>query len=115
MYTTNNNKKKIKWLKKNNVKVILIKKMESKIDYNSIFKSFIKTGFSRILVETGLTFINFLIINNFINNIYIFKSNSNLSKRGFNNSSNKLIKKIKLKNKLKIYLENDKVFKERLK
>ena len=88
--------------------------MKSKEDFFSIFKSLIKLGFSRVFVETGLTFINFLIVNKFINNIYIFKTNTNLLKNGLNNSSNKLIKKIKLKNKLKINLDNDTVYSERL-
>ena len=114
IYTTNNNKKKINWLKKNNVKVFLIKNMNSKNDYKKIFRTFIKLNFSRILIETGLTFINFLIKNKLLNNIYIFKTNSNLSNNGFNNSSNKLIKKIKLKNKLKVFLNNDKAYLERL-
>ena len=114
IYTTNNNKKKIKWLKKQNVKVILINKMHSKEDYIKIFRTFTKQNFSRILIESGLTFINFLINNKLLNNIYIFKTNGNLRKNGFNNSSNKLIKKIKLKNKLKVFLNNDNVYLERL-
>jgi len=114
IYTTNNNKKKINWLKKNNVKVILIDKMNTKEDYIKIFRSLIKLNFSRIFIESGLTFINFLINNNILNNIYIFKTNTDLNKNGFNNSSNKLIKKIKLKNKLKVYLNSDNVYLESL-
>ena len=114
VYTTNNNKKKINWLKKKNVKVILVDKMDTKEDFIKIFKSFSKLNFSRIFIETGLTFINFLVINRLINNIYIFKTNINLNKNGLNNSSNKHIKKIKLKNKLKVYLNNDKAYLERL-
>ena len=114
IYTTKFDKSKIKWLKKKNVKVILMDGMKSKEDFFSIFKSLIKLGFSRVFIETGLTFINFLIVNKFINNIYIFKTNTNLLKNGLNNSSNKLIKKIKLKNKLKINLDNDTVYSERL-
>ena len=37
-------------------------------------------GYSRILVETGLTFLNTLIKNKLINDLYIFKSNNNLKK-----------------------------------
>ena len=48
-----------------------------------LFKSFIKLNFSRIFVESGLTFINFLIKNKLINNIYIFKTNFNLNKKWF--------------------------------
>ena len=114
LYTTNNNKKKINWLKKNNIKVLIMERMNTRDDYIKIFKSFTKLNFSRIFIETGLTFINFLINNKLLNNIYIFKTDTNLNKNGFNNSSNKLIKKIKLKNKLKVYLNNDNVYLERL-
>ena len=92
-----------------------MRKMNTKEDFTNLFKSLIKLKFSRIIVETGLTFVNFLMKNKFIDNIYIFKTNINLNKNGFNNSSNELLKKIKLKNKLKVNLENDKVYLERLK
>ncbi len=115
IYTTKYNKKKISWLKKNRAKVIILKNMKSKDDFNKLFISFIKLRFSRIFVESGLTFINFLIKHKFINKIYIFKTKINLDKNGFNNSSNRLIKKIKLKNKLKVNLDNDAVYLERLK
>ena len=88
--------------------------MNSKQDFVDLFQSFIKFGFSRILIETGLSFINHLLNNKLINNIYIFKTNVNLKKNGFNNSSNKLLKKIKLKNKLKVFLNDDNVYFERL-
>ncbi len=114
LITTKNNKKKINWLKKKNIRVILIKKMNSKEDFNKIFYYFSKLGFSRIIVESGLTFTNFLIANKMLNNIYIFKTNYNLKKNGINYSSNKLLKKIKLKNKLKVYLDNDCAYYERL-
>ena len=34
-----------------------------------------KIGYSRILIETGLTFLNNLIKNKMIHDLYIFKSN----------------------------------------
>ena len=74
-----------------------------------------KLKLSRILVESGLIFSNYLISQKFIDNIYIFKTNNNLNKHGSNNSSNKLIKKIKLKNKLQVNLNTDKAYLERLK
>jgi len=114
IYTTNNNKKKINWLKKNNVKVLIMNSMNTKDDYIKIFRSFTKLNFSRIFIESGLTFINFLINDKLLNNIYIFRTDTNLNKNGFNNSSNKLIKKIKLRNKLKVYLNSDSVYLERL-
>ena len=114
IYTTNNDEKKIYWLKKKDVKVILVDKMNTREDYIKIFRSFTKLNFSRVFVESGLTLVNFLINNKLLNNIYIFKTDTNLNKNGFNNSSNKLIKKIKLKNKLQVYLNSDSVYLERL-
>ena len=91
-----------------------MKSMNTKDDYIKLFKSLIKMNYSRVFVEAGLTFINFLIKKTF-DNVYIFKTKNNLVKNGFNNSSNKLLKKIKLKNKLKVYLDEDNVYFERLK
>ena len=88
--------------------------MSSIDDFKKLFSYFTKLGFSRLFVESGLTFINFLILSNLINYIYIFKTNFNLKKNGSNNSSNKLLRKIKLKNKLKTFLGDDNVYKERL-
>jgi len=59
--------------------------------------------------------LNFLIKNNFLNNIYIFKSNFPLKKAGLNFSSNNIIKKIYLKNKINVNLFGDKLFIEKLK
>ncbi len=115
IYTKKNDKEKIKWLKKNKVRVILMKSFDSKKDFVKIFKSFSKLKYSRIFVETGLTFLNVLLKNNLLDNIYIFKTKFNLGKNGFNNSSNKFIKKIKLKEKLRINLNGDSVYFERLK
>ena len=112
--TIKNNRKKIKWLESYKAKVILFDKMNSKSDFNKLFNTFNKLGYSRIFVESGLTFINFLISNKILNQIYIFKSKFNLKTNGFNNSSNYLLKKIKLKNKLKFFLDSDTVFSERL-
>ena len=114
LYTTKDNKSKISWLRKKKVKVLLMKRIDTKNDFFKLFKSFVKLGLSRIFVESGLTLINFLIKNDFINNIYIFKTNYNLNKNGSNNSSNKMLKKIKLKNKLNVFLNNDSAYLERL-
>ena len=106
--------KKIRWLKKNKIKVFLKKNMNTFSDYKILFKSFTNLGYSRVLVESGLTFMNFLINNKLINEIYIFKTRFDLNKYGLNSSSNKLIKKIKLKNKLKVNLGDDAVYKEKI-
>ena len=50
-----------------------------------------------------------------IDNLYLFKSNLNLNKNGINYGSNRLIKKIKLTNKLQTNLDNDRGYIERIK
>ena len=116
IFTSNNNKKKIKLLtKSSHVKVFYLKNMNKKNHYIKIFKFLLKKGYYRILIESGLVFNNFLIQNKFLNNIYIFKSNFKLNKSGFNNTSNYLIKKIKLRNKLDVFLYEDQLFREKLK
>jgi diaminohydroxyphosphoribosylaminopyrimidine deaminase/5-amino-6-(5-phosphoribosylamino)uracil reductase len=50
IYTTNNNKNKINWFKRKNIKVFIMKKMSSKDDFTKLFKSFIKLNFSRIFI-----------------------------------------------------------------
>ena len=44
----------------------------------------------------------------------IFKSSISLKKTGLNNANKNLLKKIKLKNLIKVYLYGDKLYKERL-
>ena len=72
-------------------------------------------GYHRIFVETGLTFLNFLIKNKFLKSIYIFKSSTYLKKLGFNLPKSNLLKKIALKNQINVNLFGDKLYKENLK
>ena len=89
--------------------------MKSKNDFNNLFNNLKKKGYSRLFVESGLTFLNFLIKNKFLTNIYIFRSNKYLRKHGINYSNPNIIKKIPLKNSINVNLFGDKIFKERLK
>ncbi len=115
LFTHSKNKKKILYLKKRGIKVIFINPLEKKKDFKNLFLFLKKTGYSRIFVETGLTFINFLIKNKFLNNIYIFKSSNSLKKFGINYSNPNIIKKINLKNMINVNLFGDKLYKEKLK
>jgi riboflavin biosynthesis pyrimidine reductase len=89
--------------------------MNKKDDYRNIFLKLKKKGNSRILVESGLTFLNFLLKIKLINNLYVFKSNINLKKEGFNYSNNSFLKKINLKKKIKVNLLGDNLYKVKLK
>ena len=74
-----------------------------------LYKKIYKLGYSRVLFETGLTFLSTVIKNKLINNLYLFKSNRNLRKNGKNNISTNFLKKIRFK-LISINLNDDKLF-----
>ena len=71
----------------------------------------INYNLGRILVESGLIFLNHLLMNGIISNLYLFHSCLKLKTRGKNNTSNKIIKKLKLSNKIKVNLNGDNLYK----
>ena len=73
-----------------------------------MYEKIYRLGYSRIMVEAGLTFLNSLLNNKMINDLYIFKSNMKLSKNGKNNSTAKYLKKY-LTKRLTINLNGDKL------
>ena len=114
LFTSKSNKSKELIFKRKGVKVVKLN-MKNINDYKKIFKLLNKFGYSRIFVESGLVFLNFLISNNFVNNLYVFKSNYRLGKFGSNNCSNKMIKNIKLKKKIKVNLFGNLLYEVNLK
>ena len=76
-----------------------------------MFKKIYKLGYCRIFFETGLTFLNSLLQHKLVNNLYVLQNNFKLKKLGFNNMTNKYLKKIKLVSKIKINLNNDRLYK----
>ena len=115
LFTCSDNKRKILYLRKKGIKVFQINSLTSKNDFYRLFLTLKNKGYSRIFVESGLTFLNFLIKNKFLKNIYLFKSHNSLKKRGTNYSSSNTIKKINLKNPINVNLFGDKLYKERIK
>ncbi len=111
LVTSKDNIKKTIAYKKLGYKIIYIKQLKDKNDFNFFYKKIYKMGYSRILVEAGLTFLNNLIRNKAIHDLYIFKSNNKLSKYGKNNDTIKYLKKIPTK-LLKINLNGDNLFKK---
>ena len=105
-----NNRKKISFFKKKKIKIINIKKLEDKIDFENLFKIIMKIGYGRVLIESGLVFLNQLFKYKLINNLYLFKSSKFLSSNGYNNQSINFIKKMKIKNKINVNLDNDILF-----
>jgi len=105
--TTSNNKKKLSYFKKKKIKIIKLNKLDDRNDFKFLFKKLIKIGFGRILIESGLVFLNKLFKFKFINNLYVFKSNVNLYTNGLNKINSSFIKKLEFKKKIKVNLGND--------
>ena len=112
--TSEKNSSKEIFFKNKGVKIIKsIKGNDDNQNLKNIFICIKKLGFNRILVESGNTFLNSLLRSNLIRNFYLFKSSKNIRSKGHNNSSNSLIKKIKIskKNRIKINLKEDNLYK----
>ena len=76
--------KKTLGYKKMGYKIILVNQLTSKKDFYLFYKKIYKMGYARILIESGLTFLNNLLKNKLINDLYIFKSGHKLGKNGDN-------------------------------
>ena len=111
LITCKKNVKKIKVIKKMGYKIILINQLENKTDFNILIKKIYKLGYARMLVETGLTFLNFLLRNKLVNDLYIFKSTTKLGNKGKNNSNIQILKNIS-KKQIMINLNGDKLYKK---
>ncbi len=107
--------RKISFFKKKKIKVFEIKELNNKENLNSFFKKIFKLGKNRILIETGLTFLNQLLKYKLINNLFIFQSSQKIRKNGSNNSKIDYIKKLKLNNVMKVNLDGDRLIKIRIK
>ena len=117
IFTQSNNRDKEEYFKKMGINIIKLTKSSNLKDEVSEIYLFLKQfGFNRILVESGVRYINEILKYNLIQNFYLFKSSSNLKKNGKNNTKINLIKKLKttIKNKVRINLFDDTLFKIQL-
>ncbi len=114
LFTTSNNSKQTSFLKKRNIKIIKLNSLLTKDDFLDLFRKLFQLGKRRILIESGLIFLNQLLKMNFINNLYIFKSNTKLRSNGFNNSKKNFIKRLKILKQVNVNLNNDKLLKARI-
>ena len=111
LITYKTNAKKAQVFKKKGYKIIFINSLINQDDFNLLFKKIYRMGYSRILVETGLTFLNTFIKNKLVNDLYIFKTNNNLKKGGKNNATLRYLKSTSSK-LISINLKNDKLYKK---
>ena len=106
---------KILSMKKRGVIFIQIDSLESKKDFINLFEILKKKGCNRILIESGLTFLNELLKKKLIFNLYIFKSSIILGSDGSNKSSVYLIKNLKKLKRINVNLNKDNLYKIRIK
>lgn len=115
LFTSTNNKKKESFFKKKGIKIIKLNKMVTTKDFIEIFTKLNTLGYSRLFIESGAIFLNFLISNKLVNNLYIFKSPKILKNNSINSVKLNLIKNVVLKNKVKVNLFGDTLYKVILK
>ena len=115
--TNTDNPKKEKFFKKNNIKIIKVKKkINESNDLKNVLYIIKKLGYNRILVESGITFLDQLIKYNLIKNFFLFKSSINLAKNGLNNTNPIYLKKISFSRKdiIKVNLKGDTLYKVKI-
>jgi diaminohydroxyphosphoribosylaminopyrimidine deaminase/5-amino-6-(5-phosphoribosylamino)uracil reductase len=117
IFTQTNNRSKEKYFKKLGVNIIKLKKSTNlKNEVSDVYFLLKKLGFNRILVESGVKYMNEVLKNNLIKNFYLFKSSFNLNNCGQNNAKSNLIRKLKTntQSKVKINLNGDSLYKIQL-
>ena len=113
--TMSKNKKKIQFLKNKKLKIISINNLKDNHDFKILTKKFFNLGFRRILVESGLIFLEELLKQKLINNLFIFQSNEKLSKNGFKKFKTNHALNFKFHKQIKVNLDEDKLFKIKVK
>ena len=88
--------------------------MSTKNNFLDFFRKLFQIGKRRVLIESGLIFLNQLLKMNLVNNVYVFKSNTKLKSNGYNNSKKNLIKNLKILKQVNVNLNNDKLLKARI-
>ena len=115
VFTTSNNIKKISFLRSKKIKVFQIDALNNKNDFNNLFKKIYQIGKGRILIETGLVFLNKLLRFNYVNELFLFKTDKSLKSYGSNNCSIDFIKKLRFRKRINVNLENDHLLRMRIK
>ena len=113
--TTSKNAKKISFFKIKKIKVIQLSSLKYKKDFDRLFEILYQIGKRRLLIESGLIFLNTIINFKLLNHLYIFKSDKKLKKDGLNNIKMTGLLKLSNSEKIKINLNNEKLYKVKIK
>ena len=114
IFTSSKNTKKISFFKSKKCKVIQINDLKCKNDFLNLFNIIFKLGKRRILVESGLIFLTQLFKLKLVNELYLFMSNKKLGNKGLNNIYTNYLRKFQLNNKIRVNLNDDKLYKIKL-
>ena len=115
LITTSNNQKKINFFKQKKFKIIKMKSLTNKEDFIFLFKKILKLGKSRILIESGLIFLNELLRYNFVSDLFLFMSRKKLGRDGYNNTKINNFKKYNLNKKENVNLDGESLYKVEVK
>ena len=110
LITKKKNLNKTLYYKRIGYKIFCINSLENKKDFILLYKKIYQMGYSRVFIEAGLTFLNTLIKNELIHDLYVFKNNNKLGKKGMNNNSSIYLKKNSSKMVI-INLDQDQLYK----
>ena len=113
--TTSKNAKKISFFKIKKIKIIQLSSLKYKKDFDRLFEILYQIGKRRLLIESGLIFLNTIINFKLLNHLYIFKSDKKLKKDGLNNIKMTGLLKLSNSEKIKINLNNEKLYKVKIK
>ena len=113
--TTSKNTKKISFFKFKKIKVIQLASLKYKKDFDLLFQILFQNGKRRVLIESGLIFLKTIINLKLLNHLYIFKSDQKLKKNGLNNIKMSGISKLSDSKKIRINLNNEKLYKVKIK
>ena len=111
LVTTSKDNKKMSFYRKKKINIVKMDKLQNSNDFNILLKKIYILGKRRILLESGLVFLNKMLNLRLINNLYIFKSGKKLKKIGYNNTKINILKKFKMHKEEKVNLNDDKLFK----
>jgi len=113
IFTTVSKSRKANYFKKKGINLIMLKKLEEKIDFKLLLEKIKKIGYSRVFLETGVTSLSLFLKFNLLNELYVFKSDKNLGNNGLVYFKLSHLKR-KLK-KINVNLFNNKLYKIKFK
>ena len=98
---------------KKQIKIIFIENYHSKDNFKKLFKIIKELDYNRLLVESGLVFLNSLLKHKLIFNIFVFKSSVSLLKKD-QIMRQIVILKLNLNHRVKVNLHGDNLYKVKI-